>query len=145
MRSYAFAILSAVGLSLPGLASAVTYPPDALLPGEVAQTVVSNQCYIVRGNSDFLRNGAANRAVISISDMVAAGYELKGHVMLAFTSTTGGTARFNYATAYPAGIQAAPFTGYSQSYDATTKNLHAQFTINFPSCSLQVSGAYASP
>ena len=145
MRVCAFAILAAAGLSLPGLALAQTYPPDTLLSGEVGQNVVSNQCYVVRGGSDFLRNGAAKRAYVSVSDMVAAGYELNGHMMLVFTSTDGGTAHFNFVPTYPSNIQAAPFTGYKQSYDAATKNFRAQFTINFPGCSLPVSGLYTSP
>src|ERR1700743_2392307 len=54
MRVGTFAILAAAALSLAGSASAQTSPPDTLLSGEVGQQVVSNQCYIVRGGSDFL-------------------------------------------------------------------------------------------
>jgi hypothetical protein len=145
MRLCTFALLAAAGLCHPGLASAVVYPPNTLLSGEVGQTVVSNQCYIVRGSSDFLRNGAANRAYLSVADMVAAGYELNGQMILVFTSATGGTARFNFATTYPSNVQVAPFAGYGQSYDAATKTFRAHFTINFPGCSLLVSGVYRSP
>lgn len=145
MRLHSLVILAAAGLSVPGPASAVTYPPYTLLSGTVVQKVVSNQCYIVRGGGDFLRNGAANRVYLSVSDMVAAGYEMNGHMILVFTSATGGTAHFNATAGYPANVLVAPFTGYSQSYDGPTKSLRAQFTINFPDCSLPVSGVYTSP
>jgi hypothetical protein len=145
MRLCTLGILLAAGLGFPGLAPAVTYPADTLLAGEVAQKVISNQCYIVRGSSDFLRNGAADRAFVTISDMVADGYELNGHIILVFTSTTGGTAHFNFATTYPSNIQVVPFTAYSQSYASATKSFHAQFNLNFPNCSLPVSGVYTSP
>jgi hypothetical protein len=145
MRACTIGLLSFATLGLAGPARAVTYPPDTLLSGEVQQASPSNQCYIVRGGSDFLRNGAADRAFVSISEMVAAGYELNGHMILAFTSTTGGTAHFNFATAYPSTIQVAPFTGYSETYFPAAKNLRVQFTINFPGCALPVSAVYASP
>jgi hypothetical protein len=139
------AAVFATALGSPGPARATTYPPDTLLPGEVQQAVVSNQCYIVRGSSDFLRNGAAGKASVTVSNMVAGGYEVNGHIVLVFTSTTGGTAHLNFATAYPSNIQVAPFTEYGQSYSAAAKSLHAHFTIDFPGCSLTVSGVYTSP
>jgi len=145
MRERIFAILAAIAIGGPGLAAAQPYPPDTLLSGEVDQKVASNQCYILRGGGDFLRNAAANRAYLSVPEMVAAGYELTGHMMLIFTSTSGGTVHFNYVPTYPSTIQVAPFTGYKQSFDAATKSVHAQFTINFPGCSLPVSGVYTSP
>ena len=145
MRSCMIGLLSIAAIAGPGVAQAVTYPADTLLSGEVDQSVVSNQCYIARGSSDFLRNGAANRAFVTIQEMVANGYELNGHMILVFTSTTAGTAHFNLAGAYPSNIQVAPFSGYSQTYAPTTKSLRAQFTINFAGCTLPVSGVYTSP
>lgn len=145
MRACTIGLLSIAVFGLAGPARAVVYPPNTLLPGQVQQETPSNQCYIVRGSSDFLRNGAANRAFVTISEMVAAGYQMDGHMILAFTSTTGGTAHFYFATAYPSTIQAAPFTGYSETYSAETKSLRVLFTINFPSCTLPVSAIYTSP
>jgi hypothetical protein len=135
--------LSAAGL--PASAQADTYPATTVLLGEVSGSVVSNQCYIVRGAGDFLRNGAANKAYVTIPEMTAAGYELNGRLALAFTSATAGTTTANYATAYPTNIQTGSFQNYSQTYNATTKALTVHFTLIYPNCTLQVYGFYASP
>jgi hypothetical protein len=145
MRFCTIGLFSIVALCSSGVAQAVTYPANILLGGEVQQSVISNQCYIARGSSSFQRNGAANRASVTISEMVANGHQLNGRMILVFTSTTGGTAHFNFATAYPTNIQVAPFSGYSQTYAPATKGLHTQFTIDFPGCALPVSAVYTSP
>jgi hypothetical protein len=130
---------------LPASVRADTYPPTTVLLGEVSQSVVSNQCYIVRGAGDFLRNGVANKAYITIPEMTAAGYQLDGRLTLGFTSATGGTTTANYAAAYPTTIQTASFQNYTQTYNATTKTLTVHFTLVYPNCSLPVYGYYVSP
>ena len=134
-----------VAASAPHAAQAVTYPATTLLSGEVSQTVVDNQCYIVRGASTFQRNTSANRAFISVSEMNAAGYQLNGKFNLAFTDSSTGTAHFSYATAYPSDIQDTTFANYSQTYNATSKLVTVHFTLGFPSCALQVYANYTSP
>jgi len=140
-----------IGLCLLVIASAshtalaVTYPATTLLSGEVGQTVLYNQCYIVRGASTFQRNTSANRAFISISEMTAAGYQLNGKLNLTFTDSTTGTVHFGYAAAYPSDIQDTTFANYSQTYNATSNLLTVHFTLGFPSCALQVDASYLSP
>jgi hypothetical protein len=126
-------------------AGADTYPPTTVLIGEISQSVVSNQCYIARGAGAFLRNGGANKAFIVIPEMTAAGYQLNGRITLVFTSATGGTTAVNYAAAYPAAIQAAPFQSYNQTYNVAAKTLAVHFTLNFPDCTLPVNATFASP
>jgi hypothetical protein len=145
MRACTIGPVFLAAFALSGAARAVTYPAATLLGGEVAQAVLSNQCYIVRGASQFQRNGAANTAFVSVSEMVAGGYELNGRISLAFATTTSGNAHLPYSSAYPANVQIAPFSGYSQTYNPTNKGFTAQFTINFPGCSLPVHVTYNSP
>jgi hypothetical protein len=122
-----------------------TYPPTTVLIGEVSQSVVSNQCYVIRGAGAFLRNGSAKKAFIAIPEMTAAGYQLDGRITLVFTSATGGTTAVNYAAAYPTTIQAASFQNYNQSYNIAAKTLAVHFTLNFPDCALPVNATFASP
>jgi hypothetical protein len=136
-------LLTALGL--PGLASALTYPADVPLGGEVQQSVVSGQCYVARGSSEFQRNGAANKAVITVPEMVGAGYQLNGQMILSFGTPSSGSVRFGYATAYPANIQLVKFSGYGQSYNSANNTLVAHFTINFPGCTLPVLATYTFP
>jgi hypothetical protein len=145
VRNTVLGLLCSVAAGLPASVRADTYPPTTVLIGEVSQSVVSNQCYIVRGASDFLRNGGANKAYITIPEMTADGYQLNGRLTLAFTSTTGGTTTANYAAAYPTNIQTASFQNYSETYNATTKALTVHFTLTYPNCTLQVYGYFASP
>jgi hypothetical protein len=145
MRQRTFAFLLVAALGAPALARAVTYPATSVLSGEVAQSVVSGQCYIGRSTSLFQRNGAVAKAYVVISEMVASGHPANGQIELIFSSTTGGTVRLAYLDSASAGLQNAPFSGYSQTYNAATKVFRTQFKIAFPSCTLLVDGVYASP
>ena len=137
-------VLLVVASFTPGLAQAQT-PPDALLGGQVEQSVVSNQCYIARGSSEFQRNGAGAKAVVTFPEMVAAGYPLNGQMLLTFGTSVGGSVRFDYATAYPANIQVVSFRAYGQAYNSTTKILTVHFSVIFPGCTLPVHATYYSP
>jgi hypothetical protein len=141
-------ILGLLCLAAAGASASVradTYPPTTVLIGEISQSIVNNQCYIVRGGGAFLRNGGANRAFVAIPEMTAAGYQLDGRITLVFTSATAGTTAVNYAAAYPATIQAASFQNYNQSYNTAAKTLAVHFTLNFPDCTLPVNATFASP
>jgi hypothetical protein len=142
MRPCPLGFLFAAALGAPGLAQAVTYPATTLLSGEVAKSVVNNQCYIERSTSLFQRNGAAGKAYVVISEMVAGGHPVNGQIYLLFNSTTGGTVHLAYLDSASAGLQNAPFSGYSQTYAAETKLLRMQFKIAFPGCTLLVNGVY---
>jgi hypothetical protein len=145
MRAFTLGLLVFGGLGISRLAYAVTYPATTTLVGEIAQSVVGNQCYIARGGSEFPRNEAAKTGFVTIPEMVAAGYALNGRITLAFTTTDSGQARFPFGDAYPANIQVVPFSGYSQAYMAATKVLNIRFTITFPGCTLPVHATYNSP
>jgi len=137
-----FLCLAAVGTT--AAARADTYPPTTELIGEVSQSVVSNQCYIVRGDSQFLRY-ANHKGFITIPEMTVAGYQLNGRITLSFSSATGGTVLTNYATDYPTTIQTASFTNYNQTYNANAKSLNVRFKLVFPNCTLPVTAVFATP
>lgn len=145
MRSRTFGFLFVTALAVPGLAEAVTYPATTVLSGEVAQSVVGSQCYIGRSASLFQRNGAAGKAFVVVSEMVAGGHPVNGQISLVFSTATGGTVRLAYLDSASAGLQNAPFSAYSQTYAAASKIFRTQFRIAFPGCTLSVSGVYASP
>jgi hypothetical protein len=145
MRAFTLGLLVCGGLGISGLAQAVTYPSTTMLSGEVEQAVVSNQCYIARGGSAFLRDNAAQTGFVTIPEMVAAGYALNGRIGLTFGTTNSGHANFPFADAYPANIQMVPFSGYTQAYTAATKVLIVRFTLTFPGCTLPVHASYKSP
>jgi hypothetical protein len=145
MRVCTIGLLSSAVFGLAAPAHAATYPVATLIGGEVQQAVVSNQCYVVRGSSEFQRNGGANTAFVTVSEMVAAGYALNGHIGLVFTTAASGTAHFPFSGAYPPNFQVVAFHGYSQTYAPATKGFVAKFILDFPGCALPVLATYNSP
>jgi hypothetical protein len=143
VRIIASGLLVAAALGLPP-ARATTYPAVTLLSGQMSQTVVSNLCYIVRGPTEFQRNGGASKAFVTIAEMAADGFQLNGKVNLAFSDAASGTANFAYTPVYPADIRSVTFQNYSQSYNATSKILTVHFRLTFPNCVLPVFANYTS-
>jgi hypothetical protein len=138
VRIPASAFVSVVALAASA-AHAANYPSINLLPGETAQSVVSNLCYIVRGPSVFERNNAGTVAYVTVAEMTANGSPMNGKMNLRFTSTTAGTVAFAYGN-----IATANFTNYAQNYDLATKFLTVHFTLSFSGCTLPVYASYAS-
>jgi len=141
-RVLGFLCFTAVGIA--ATVRADTYPPTTMLIGEISQSVVNNQCYIVRGASQFMRY-ANHKGFIAIPEMTAAGYQLDGRITLTFSTADAGTVLTNYATGYPADIQTASFTNYSQTFNAAAKMLTVHFKLTFPNCTLPVNAVFATP
>lgn len=136
-------ILTSVFVSILAIAAppahATNYPSTNLLPGETAQSVSSNLCYIVHGPSSFQRTNGASVAYLTVAEMTAAGSPMDGKMNLRFTSTTAGTVAFAYGN-----IATANFTNYAQNYTPATKFLTVHFTLSFSNCTLPVYASYTS-
>jgi hypothetical protein len=146
MRILCLFVVVALALGSPGPARAQPFPPDKLLGGEVKLAVGATQfggsCYVNRGNSQFQRNGAGTKAVISFDEIVdSAIWELRGQAVMTFATATSGTLRFKAASTVPAAIREPSFVNYTQTYNTTTQVLVVTFSIVFPDCTLPV---YAS-
>jgi hypothetical protein len=137
----------AIALGSPGPARAQPFPPDKLLGGEVKLAVGATQfggsCYVNRGNSQFQRNGAGTKAVISFDEIVdSAIWELRGQAVMTFATATSGTLRFKEASTVPAAIREPSFVNYTQTYNTTSQQLIVTFSIVFPDCTLPVFASF---
>jgi hypothetical protein len=144
--SHAAAVIAAAfALEAPGLAQAQSVP-NQLLSGEVQQAIgylgLQASCYVNRGFSSFQRNGDNSKAVISFSEITAAGFDLAGSAIMTFTSPTSGNLHFKITPGLPPGEVNPPFANFSQSYNASTLQLVVSFTINFGDCSLPITAVY---
>ncbi|MGH6834538.1 MAG: hypothetical protein ACREC9_03100 [Methylocella sp.] len=131
----------------PGPARAQAVPPDKLLGGEVRLAVgavkFGGSCYVNRGNSQFQRNGAGTKAVISFDEIVdSAIWELRGQAVLTFTTATSGTIHFKEAPTLPAAVHTPPFLNYAQTYNPVSQQLSVTFSIAFPDCTLPVAASF---
>lgn len=147
MRNLCLFVVAAIALGSPGPARAQPFPPDKLLGGEVKLAVGATQfggsCYVNRGNSQFQRNGAGTKAVISFDEIVDSRFwELRGQAVLTFTTATSGTLRFKETSTVPTAIREPSFTNYTQTYNTTSQKLVVTFSIVFPDCTLPVFASF---
>ncbi len=137
----------AIALGLPGPALAQPFPPDKLLGGDVKLAVGATQfggsCYVNRGNSQFQRNGAGTKAVISFDEIVDSRiWDLRGQAVMTFATATTGKIRFKQASEIPAAVRDPTFMNYTQTYNATSQELVVTFSIVFPDCTLPVFASF---
>lgn len=138
-----------LALGSPGAARAQAVPPDNLLGGEVNLAVGATQfggsCYVNRGNSQFQRNGASPKAVISFDEIVdSAIWDLHGQAVMTFATATSGTIRFKRTSTVPAAIREPSFQNFAQTYDQVGQRLVVTFSIIFPDCTLPVFAVFDS-
>jgi len=129
-----------------GSAEAVTLAPVGVARVGATTQVVSakvfgGSCYIGRGVSTFLRNGATPTAVVSIQEIVdSRAWDVSGQATLSFSSATSGYILFSNTSGYPANVANPAFSNFSQTYNGN--QLTVTFTIAFPDCNLNFIGTY---
>ncbi|MGH6847275.1 MAG: hypothetical protein ACREC0_07510 [Methylocella sp.] len=147
MRILCLFVVVALALGSPGPARAQPFPPNALLGGDVklavGAAVFGGSCYVNRGSSQFQRNGAGSKAVISFDEIVdSAIWELRGQAIMTFVTATSGTIRFKQTPTVPAAIREPAFKNYTQTYNTVTQELVVSFSIVFPDCTLPVFASF---
>lgn len=139
-----------VGLAagaLPACAAAQTLP-NQLIGGQAQRSVLTS-CYADRGFATFQRDfssalAAGTKAVVSLPEVIFktatlnVAYDVSGQAVLNFSTATSGTIRFKQLPNVADTIKNPAFSNYSESYNATAKQLTVSFTIGFPNCSLPI-------
>jgi hypothetical protein len=121
--------------------------PDVLIAGQTREAIgavgFGARCYLNKGFSTFQRNGSSLKAVISFAEIVdQSSFDLGGQATMTFASPTSGNIHFKQTPALPANVKDPPFSNYSETYNATAKQLVVQFSITFPDCTLPIYAVY---
>jgi hypothetical protein len=142
---------AALALLIPTQAQSFTY--GRLVGGQVRTALAygsgSSWCLVDNGNTEFQINQSNTRGVISFAELIyfdgSTYYALDGQTKLIFSSTTGGDIHFKQEQTYPSTVQDAPFTDFTQTYNAVSDQIFVAFNVVFPNCTLPIYAVYDAP